>query len=307
MNPETKLTHEQIKAICAKHEIDYVSHQRINTGFSHEVHRLNKDLVIKIYDAESSKSFETEAAMLGLDITFPKPQLIATGTDEDTGRYYILMTYVPGWSLGSRWHLANDKQREKLIKDICQALKTINQIDPKLIGADESVSWQQTMTEACSKLVDKLVARGIITEEVATQTKRAIDHYSPALVGSKQYVVFWDIHFDNFIVNEAFKLQAIIDLESTSLASLDYPIFVLQKMTDLPNKYLREDEEQFADVKDYVHLKEWYQKYYPEMFNFDNLDTRLKFYQLRDVLHLLQDWSKNEENHTELTRLINGY
>ena len=88
------------------------------------------------------------------------------------------------------------------------------------------------------------------------------------------------------------------------IAAQDYPLFVIEKMTNLPHKYLREDEEKYADVKDYVHLKEWYRTYYPAVFSFENLDMRLKMYQLGDALHLLNDWSKNKETRDELARLI---
>jgi hypothetical protein len=39
------------------------------------------------------------------------------------------------------------------------------------------------------------------------------------------------------------------------------------------------------------------------MFAFDNLETRLKIYQLLDILHLLKDWSHVEDLHTKLAKL----
>jgi len=304
MNPDTKLTVTQIKSVCEEHGIKYFFHKRIKTGFSHEVHRLNDDLVIKIYNPEDRQNFMTETALLGSSLEFPKPTLITTGTLHDNNRPYLIMNFVRGWSLGGRWHLATDMQRERLIKQICHSLKVINTADPKLIKANISKSWKETITTDCNKLVEKLVVKQIITPKTAEEAKVAISRYAGVLENNAQYVVFWDIHFDNFIVNDDFELQAVIDLESTSLASLDYPMFVLQKMSDMPHKYLREDEEKYANTKDYAKLKDWYRKYYPEMFNFNNLDLRLKFYQLHDVLHLLQDWSNNQECHEELARLI---
>ena len=303
VNPKTKLTNDQIKKICQSHSIPYKSHERITTGFSHELHKLNDDLVIKVYDPDFKRNFQTEAALLGSNIDFPKPKLIASGCLED-GRYYIIMSFVPGWSLGGRWHIATNEQRESLIEEISHALKTINTINPALINADKSQSWQLTMNKACNRLIDKLYAKHNIDGETAQKTRKAVNCYTKVLANDKQFVVFWDIHFDNFIVDDDFKLLAVIDLESPILTSLDYPIFVLEKMTHLPHRYLREDEEKYAVVNDYKNLKDLYRKYYPEMFDFENLDIRLKLYQLRDILHLLQYWSKNQENHHELARLI---
>lgn len=90
------------------------------------------------------------------------------------------------------------------------------------------------------------------------------------------YPVYWDIHFDNSIVNEKFELQAIIDLENVELTPLDYPLVIVKKQTDEPEKYLREENEKYANKKDYVQLMAWYKKYYPEMFAFENLKDRNK-------------------------------
>lgn len=305
MNPETRLSEDEIKTICQRHGIAYVSHERITTGFSHEVHKLNDDLIIKIYDAEYYKNFMTEAAILQSNTMFPKARYVAAGLIDGDDRHYLIMSFVPGKSLGGMWHLASDEQRESLIKSICSALQTINKIDPSEIAADTNKSWKQQLLDKTNELVQKLSAKNIIDPTTANRTTAAIKKYAAALNADTQYVVFWDIHFDNFIVNEQFELLAVIDLESTMYATLDYPLFVLQKMTDLPHKYLREDEEKFADVKDYVHLIDWYRKYFPAMFAFDDLETRLKLYQLYDVLHLLQDWLTHQENHDELSRLIN--
>jgi hypothetical protein len=129
MNPKTKLTVDQLKVICGRHKIPYVSHSRINSGFSHEVHRLNDDLVIKLYNTKKPKRFRTELAVLGSDLPFLKSKLIASyEARRDTDRSYIIMSFVAGTSLGSKWHEANDEQRKRLIKAITQILRAINRL-----------------------------------------------------------------------------------------------------------------------------------------------------------------------------------
>lgn len=119
MNPDTKLTTEQLKTICERHNIAYISHARINSGFSHEVHRLNDDMVIKLYKSEKPERFKTELALLASALSFLKPKLIASHeAKDDAERSYIIMSYVPGVSLGSKWHEASDTQRENLVKSI---------------------------------------------------------------------------------------------------------------------------------------------------------------------------------------------
>ena len=303
MNPETKLTNEQIKAICARHNIPYSSHSRLNFGFSHEVHRLNDDLLIKLFNTSSPVNFETELTLLKSDLDFPKPKLIANyKSTSQQDRSYIIMSFVPGFSLGSKWHEATDEQRERLITGISKTLAAINRIDPQTIG-DTSGKWDTIVEQRIKKLTDKLLAKNILTDEQAQKVTTTIEANKKYLAGSELLPVYWDIHFDNFLVNEEFELQAVIDLENVQIAALDYPLFVVEKLTDEPHRYLREEDEQYADIKDYAKLKAWYRKYYPEMFAFENIDERVRLYQLIDTLHLLVDWSQNKELYDKLETL----
>lgn len=303
MNPETKLTDEQVKEICARHNIPYRSHTRINTGFSHEVHRLNDDLLIKLFNTSKPKNFETELALLKSNLDFPKPKLIASyqGTSEQD-RSYIIMSFVSGLSLGSKWHEATDKQRERLVADISKTLTSINRLDPKIIG-DTSDDWQTTIEKSITKLTDKLLAKNILTDPQKQKIIATTEANKKYLTNSKLCPVYWDIHFDNFLVNDDFELQAIIDLENVELSALDYPLFVVEKLMEEPHKYLREEDEKYADVKDYAKLKDWYRQYYPEMFGFENQDERVKLYLLIDTLHLLVDWSHVNELYEKLDTL----
>lgn len=305
MNPDTKVTDAQLKAICARHNIPYRSHDRITTGFSHELHRINDDLVIKLFNAEDARHFKTEAALLSSNFPFLKPRLIASAEkNEDNDRSYIIMSYIDGISLGSNWHRASDQQRENLIKEICKSLKVINQINPSDIALAEGAAWDVSIDNRANKLLAKLQDQKIIDAVIAKKVRNTIAKNLPSLANTEMYPVYWDIHFDNFIVNNNFKLRALIDLENVELAALDYPIFVIQKQVEEPEKFLREEDEKHANVMDYERLKGWYQKYYPEMFDAPNLENRLRVYQILDTLHLLTDWSHVKELYAKLERLM---
>lgn len=304
MNPETKLTTEELELICSRQNITYESHSRIKSGFSHEVHRLNDDLVIKLFNSDNARSFKKEAAILASISEFPKPRLIASSSsNEEINRSYIIMSYVPGFSLGSRWHLANDQQRESLIREVCEALRAINKIDPATLNLHLDYSWQESVVKRCEQIIPKLIDKKVFDEKMASKVMKTLNECGAALKNSKLFATYWDIHFDNFIVNDDLKLQSIIDLENIDLTPLDYPIFVVKKQSEEPEKYLSEGDEKFADKNDYKHLMEWYKEYYPEMFAFDDLDKRIKVYQLLDTLHLLVDWSHVKSLHARLKEL----
>ena len=306
MNPETKLTQSQVELICAKHGIGYKSHQRITSGFSHEVHRLNDDLILKVFNSTIPKVFNAELAMLESSLDFPKPKLIARDSGELIGRSYIIMSFVPGVSLGTVWHTANNSQREQLIKVISNSLKIINTLDPDKLGGDTFPIWPDYLQSRGEELLTQLLAEKKINQKQADKVLHTLRTHSKFLTTDKLHSVYWDIHFDNFIVDENFELQAIIDLENTERAAIDYPLFIIHKLMDKPHKYLSEDYEQYVDKDDYAQLEEWYKKYYPEMFVFENQAKRTNYYLLLDTLWLLKDWSHVKDVHEDLERFTKG-
>lgn len=307
MNPDTKITLLQIKQICEKHGIVYLSHERITQGFSHEVHRLNNNLILKIFNKEHADKFQTERALLASNGNFQKPKLVASDASNDIlDRYYIVMSYIPGKSLGSTWHLANDTQREKLISSICKNLQVINTIDSTSVGLQQKNSWQSHLQERINSLTDELTKNNTIDTTIAKQIHTLARGIGSIFHDTTLHTTYWDIHFDNFIVNESFELQALIDLENVELTSLDYPLFVIRKQMNDPAKYLSLEDENHAKLEDYDKLEYWYRKYYPEMFAFDDLENRIKVYQLIDTLHLLNHYPKEEELHATLSSLIDS-
>lgn len=259
--------------------------------------------MIKLFNTSKPKKFETELALLKSDLDFAKPKLLASHASKNKqARSYIIMSFVPGFSLGSKWHLATDGHREQIIKDISETLQLINQLDlHHFIGIKDS--WDIVVAKRIHKLVEKLRAKSILDETQISKVLATLEANKKYLANSKLYPVYWDIHFDNFIVDENFELQAIIDLENVELAALDYPVFVIEKLTKEPHLYLREEDEKYASTKDYVNLRGWYKTYYPEMFSFSKLDVRVNLYMLIDTLRLLLDWPKDGELYEKLDKL----
>lgn len=309
MNPETKLTTEQVQAICSRHDIPYLSHSRITSGFSHEVHRLNDDMVLKAYiersTTDAAQKYTTESNLLASTLPFPKPRLIAqSDTFEDIDRRYVIMSYVPGVSLGSVWHTATEPQREAIIAEISQALQVINGAAPTLLGLSRGETWSDHIHNRSIHLLEDLQRKDIIGEELSDRVRRSVETSMPRLINSEMYPVFWDIHFDNFLVNDQFKLQALIDLEAVELTALDYPLFVVRKQMEEPEKYFSEADEHLADRKDYRNLENYYRKYYPRMFDNPDIEIRVRVYEVLDRLHLILHWPHVRGNYDKLERLV---
>lgn len=304
INTETRLTPEQLNIICLRHNITLESHSRLTAGFSHELHRINQDLVLKLFNPNNPGSFKTELALLASKLPFKKPALVAHGErNAEIDRDYVIMSYVPENSLGSVWHLTTEPQRSNLIKEICDSLKAITKIDPTILPGVVVDSWEHLLTTRFQNLVATLEEKKIIDQKIKDKVQNYFYKNVHVLKETRLYPFYWDIQFDNFIVNSAFELQAIIDLESLGLTSLDYPLCIIQNQMAEPHKFLREEDEKYASRDDYVHLMQYYKQYFPEMFDFSELETRVGIYQLLDTLHLLVDWSHVKDNYLKLARL----
>lgn len=297
MNPETKLTDEDIRGICERHGITYKSHERITTGFSHEVHRLNDDLVIKLFNKATNKNYLCEKSILSLNVDgMRKPRLVAFYDGSDDERAYIIMSYLNGTSLGKVWHKIPDTHRERLIEDISKTLRSFQSISLDVLDIPTPGTWDNYLQQKVEKILGRLKEKSIITEERSAEVvgvlKKARTYFAD---NEELHVLYWDIHFDNFIVDENYELLGIIDLENVRTLPIDYPLFVVCRQMEEPHKYLAEADEKYADKKDYQHLWGWYQKYYPEVFTPENLEERILTYQLLDELHLMIEWSHDAE------------
>jgi hypothetical protein len=60
-------------------------------------------------------------------------------------------------------------------------------------------------------------------------------------------------------------------------------------MVEHPTKYMSEEFEKFAKKEDYIHLLGRFHEFYPELFEFKNIDKRLDLYSIEYDLHTLLD------------------
>ncbi|NCU38416.1 hypothetical protein EOL96_05155 [Candidatus Saccharibacteria bacterium] len=296
MNPETTITKSQLELLCTLHGLEYHSSSRITVGFSHEVHKLNNHMVIKIYREDAKDKFQTELSVLSSKQAFPKPDIIAfSGINNPIHRSYIIMRFIEGRSLGACWHLANDKQRENIIQQLSSILKAINKINPSRLSGPNGLTWDESLMNRANTLIRVLFFANTISSNQKTAAARLFKTYVPSLQTQMLYPVNWDIHFDNLIVDDEFNIKAMIDLEDVQITALDFPLFVVKDMVNEPHRYMTEENEKFADKADYSKLWEWYKKYYPEMFNFKNLEKRIEAYEFLNILHLMQSWPHDKK------------
>jgi len=305
MNPETTITLQDIKNICRENGIKYQSAKRITDGFTNEVHLINNEIILKVCTRpDNIDNFIIEVKALENDDTIIKPKFITADFSKQVIKQpYILMSYVSGTSLGSLWHTLDHENRQSLIEDIAVNLKKFNAIKPGSFFQKE-FQWGDDLINRFEVLSLVLLERNTLNKQQVSDIKTILNRYKTLLNQTPTKVVYWDIHFDNFIVNNDNKLAAIIDLEAVGQTAIEYPLFVVQKMMDNPKQYLSLGNEQYASVADYKDLWNWYEQCYPEMFAVEHLKERVKIYRLLDTLHLLKDWPHTTQLHKDLSRFI---
>jgi aminoglycoside phosphotransferase (APT) family kinase protein len=302
MNPETTLSEQDIRHICEANSLDYASSVRVTTGFTNEIHLINDSVILKVcIRADNVGKLHIEASMLKSAVAFAKPHLLAEDfTCQIISQPYLLMEYVPGKPLGSVWHTFDDTTRGRLVNQIVRNLQLINTISSDELFETQT-PWGDKLLADFEKGYNRLLDDGTLQQSDINLAREILKSHLTLLNDGKMATTFWDVHFDNFIVDDAGRLQAVIDLESTSYAPLDYPLVVIENMADSPARFLSPENEPFASKQDYRHLRDMYQRHYPAMFNYKHLSERLAIYHMLDAIHLLKDWPNSDWAHTEFS------
>ncbi len=215
---------------------------------------------------------------------------------------------IQGDNLYSKWHLINNSERKNIIKQLCTILKTINKSPykkfTKKFKLTTPINWHNKILSQIQKSLKKIKDNKLITPEFIQAIKNFVHTHHKTLTEQKIALVYWDAHFDNIIVKNN-KIVGILDFERIELASIDFGLDIIKRMTDYPKKYMSEESEKFAKKEDYSKLLLWFKKFYPELFKFKNLDKRLDLYAIEHDLNTLLDWPNSKKVKHMLAKTIN--
>jgi len=296
-----------VKKVFKEHDLDKVeSVVKIEIGFTNKVYLINDKFILKVCEDESNEQkFEIEVFFYNFfkdKILVPKISVFDK-SKSIYGKFFMIYPKIEGDNLYSKWHLLSNDERKSIIKQLCDILKVINKSPydgfVKSFKINFSDNWHDKILNQIQNSLKKIEDKKIISSEFIQAIKHFVEKNQNVLNEQKMVLVYWDVHFDNLLVQDT-KIVGILDFERTEFLSLDFTLSVIKKMVEYPKKYMSEKFEKFAKKEDYSHLLDWFQEFYPELFEFENLDKRLDFYSLKHDLDILPDWP----NSKELKRII---
>ena len=283
----------------------------IEIGFTNKVYLINDEYILKICEDESNEQkFEIEVFFYNFfKDKIPVPKIKVFNKSKSIyGKFFMIYPKIEGDNLYAKWHLLSDEQRKIIIKQFCDILKIINKssYDEFLQKFEINFldNWHDKILNQIQNFIEKIKQRELLSSGFIQVIRKFINDNHYVLKEQKLALVYWDSHFDNILVQDT-KIVGILDFERTEVSSVDFILDIVKRMVEYPKKYMSEKFEKFAKKEDYAHLLDWFQEFYPELFNFKNLDKRLDLYAVEHDLDTLIWYPNSKEVKQMIAKTVN--
>jgi aminoglycoside phosphotransferase len=309
MNPDTLTTPENIAAIFTTHGLgNNLPAKRITVGFTNEIHHVG-EYILKVYARPDTAqiSFDKETGHFeNLKSKVLVPELI-TKDDSRTiiQQPYIIYHYITGEPAGHVWHLLTHEQRKQVIHDGIDQLKAITASEPNPVLKDYP-SWRDQIETKLNGYLEVIRQQKLFDDDTVQSLQMYIDKNIKLLEQSKLGLQYWDFHLDNMIVDNG-KLVGLIDFEHVDVVSIDYILNIVRQMQLYPHLHLTEEMEQHANLEHYKDMLDWFKEFYPDLFAFDELETRINLYDLEGMLRLRPHFPDAQQVDDRVAKIVGSY
>ncbi len=259
--------------------------EKIKTGFTNTVYSINNTFILKICtNAANEKNFKKEVEFYSANNKNP---LVAVMYYQNTDKniipyHYEIIEKIEGVSLYYLWHTFEEKQREEIIKRLCDVMAYMHS------HTEACYNWNDYNKEKFYPLYDKAKKLNIFNRKEQKIVDKAFLKFDEYLKADKFVLVHNDLHFDNIFNSE--KGIKIIDFERSMFAPADFELDIIYRMVRKPWKFAGEETEDFTDTSQYKNIMKYIKKYYPALFETENLSNRLAIY---DMLYFLKQLVDN--------------
>lgn len=275
--------------------------EKINVGFTNTLYKINDSYIVKICtDIDNEEAFKKEIAFYSSnkDNTLI-PKLYYSSTDKkDVPYFYEILEKINGVSLYNVWHTYTEKQRENIIKQLCDAMKQMHNIKGK------RYNWPEYMKKKFNLLYEQAKKLNIFNDEEQGLLNQAYSSFDKYLESNEFVLVHNDLHFDNILVDNG-KIK-IIDFERSMYAPRDFELDIFYRMIRKPWKFASEETEKYTEISQYSNIMLYVNKYYPGLINTPNLHERLRIYDMVYFLEQLIEHPELDELKNDVLIAVNG-
>ncbi|MEJ0053719.1 MAG: aminoglycoside phosphotransferase family protein [bacterium] len=304
-----KLTDDQIKSVFTNVGLGTPNTiKKLSVGFSNDVYSVDDKYIFKaIRNEEDTSYLKKEIHLCNLfKERLPAPVVVHSDTAKAAlDRAYVIYEKIQGDNLYMRWHEYSTEERKAIVEQICSYLKVINTEPFKdftdAFNIDTKTSWHERIATKIQEHKLKALSVNAISSEQAERVDEYVRTSLVALDESVMALTYFDVHFDNFIVRDK-KIVGMLDFERTDFYSIDFVLDIVRRMVNEPTKYASEEAEPLIKAEDYASLMEQYKEYYPQLFDFENLEARLKLYSIDHDLDQLHTWPESASLKESLAR-----
>lgn len=263
----------------------YKELHKISIGFTNTIFSVDNKYIIKVCtNIDNEEKFIKEINFYNSNKKSSLiPKLYLSSIDKTNIPYmYEILEKVDGVTLYDVWHTLNEKEREEIIKQLCEAMKQFHS------NVGGKFDWSKKTTELFITVYSKAKLLNVFNGEELELIKVALAKF-PELLKSDEFVlVHNDLHFDNIFYKDG-KVK-LIDFERSVYAPKDFELDIIYRMIRKPWKFASEENEKYTKLSDYENIMRYIEKYYPELINIDNLYERLAIY---DMIYYLKQYINN--------------
>lgn len=256
--------------------------EKINVGFTNLIFVINNMFILKICsDKENELKFIKEINFYNANKdNHLIPKLFDSSIDKSNIKYmYEIIEKVEGVSLFSVWHTLSEEDREKIIIQLCDAMKIFHSYK------GNKYDWCEKTKKIFRECYQKATGMNLFDAKEKKIIYNAYLTFDNYLESSDFVLVHNDLHFDNIIYHNG-KIK-LIDFERSIFAPIDFELDIIYRMIRKPWKFANEEAEKFVKTEDYKNIMGYIEKYYPEIMNVQNLYKRLAIY---DIVYFLKQF-----------------
>ncbi|MGH9761399.1 MAG: phosphotransferase family protein [Blastocatellia bacterium] len=278
---------------------------RFSTGQINRVYNLANKYVLKIEgDPWIGPGHEILKPTVGITAKLlEKGARVPKILDSDTvnGQRYILMEKIRGSDLSNDWMLLSQKRKEKIVEQLATELQIWHSISfeeyaipivafrpfDNLRFAIERLFEKQMNALSPDKLPKEVLSYVTILERFYYDHIGDLDETGTAVL------CHTDIHLENILYEEG-ELTAIIDLDWAAQAPKDYDLWKIADTFHRPKYTVEERLEPLYGDYQMIDELNWLKKYYPKLFDVNNLADRVRLYYVDVLIEILIEYANGK-------------